>query len=358
MKRFWMTISVAAASVIAGQTQPIPLYENFGVVNEFPSPQIDALAFANYGTFSVSTILPYDFQDTFNFTNTGTMLGIPGFQFDTASSSQPRRMAASFYNRSGASVTGSDSPLGVSQVNGIPLQTQLIFPSYLLLSATNVANQGLLSVGAAGRLRLEGKQMDLSRGGLSIGPIDGIGDFGPIFTNYYVPDIGIFDNYWGGVTNDVIDSSAIVRGGVVISPPHLVTNTFGFGFVQLGLVNPFAFAFTNKITDTNWLVQVAFVAPASRLGVRARFAPSRIITNQYKTVVVELSLADTNVVTGNPDVQTLYFTDRLASDTNYNMLQNFIANPPTFRPATYRLSRLLTLDFFRGTAGKLCTGQQ
>ena len=78
MKRFWMTISVAAASVIAGQTQPIPLYENFGVVNEFPSPQIDALAFANYGTFSVSTILPYDFQDTFNFTNTGTMLGIPG----------------------------------------------------------------------------------------------------------------------------------------------------------------------------------------------------------------------------------------------------------------------------------------
>src|SRR2546429_1174644 len=351
MKRFWMTISVAAASVIAGQTQPIPLYENFGVVNGFPSPQIDALAFANYGTFSVSTILPYDFQDTVNFTNTGTMSGIPGFQFDTASSSQPRRMAASFYNRSGASVTASDIPLGVSQVNGIPLQTQLIFPSYLLLSATNVANQGLLSVGAGGRLRLEGKQLDLSRGGLNVGPIDGIGDIGPIFTNYFVPDEGIDDNYWGGITNDVMDSSAIFVGGGVLSPVHGATNIFGPGFAQVFLNNPFVSVFTNKVSGTNWIIQAAFVSPAPNIGVSMRFAPSRILTNRFKTIVVEISLVDTNVATGNPDVQTLYFTDRLASDTNYNTLQNFIANPFTYRPATYELSRLAPFDFFLGAPG-------
>jgi len=98
------------------------------------------------------------FQDTFNFTNTGTMLGIPGFQFDTASSSQPRRMAASFYNRSGASVTGSDSPLGVSQVNGIPLQTQLNI-SFLFAAVGDERGQpGTFVSGAAGRLRLKGNK--------------------------------------------------------------------------------------------------------------------------------------------------------------------------------------------------------
>src|SRR5205823_6330384 len=105
---------------------------------------------------------------------------------------------------------------------------------------------------------------------------------------------------------------------------------------------------TNRVTDTEWLVQVAFVAPAPRLGVRVGFAPSRIITNRYQTVTAELSLADTNVATGNPDVQALYFTDQLASDTNYTVLQNFIAVPFTYRPATYRLSRL---DLFGGTPG-------
>src|SRR3989442_1188609 len=102
------------------------------------------------------------------------MFGVPGFQFDTASSSQPRRMAASFFNRSGATVTGADAQLGVLLVNGIPTLTQLIYPSYLLLSATNVANQGSLTVGAGGRLSLEGKKMDLSRGGLNVQPIAGI----------------------------------------------------------------------------------------------------------------------------------------------------------------------------------------
>ena len=337
------------ASLTLAVAQPIPLYENFGVISA--PPQIDALAFANYGTFSVFTLLPYDFQNTLDFTNTGGMFGTPGFQFDTADSSHPRRMAASFFNRSGASVTASDSPLGVSILNGIPFQTQLIFPSYLLLTATNVASHGILSVGAGGRLSLEGKTMDLSRGGLNVNPIAGLGDTPVVFTNYYIPEVGIDDNWWGGITNAVMDSSAIVVGGGVISPPHGVTNIFGFGGVRLGLNNPLAFTFTNKITDTNWLVQAVFVAPAPRIGVQARFAPSRILTNRYKTVVVELSLADTNVVTGNLDVQALYLTDRLASDTNYATLQNFIANPFTYRPASYELSRLAPFDYSRGIPG-------
>ena len=90
-------IGLTVASLTLATAQPIPLYENFGVITG--APQIDALAFANYGSFSVGTgLLPFDFQNTRNFTNTGTMIAVPGFLFDTASTTQPRRMAASFFN--------------------------------------------------------------------------------------------------------------------------------------------------------------------------------------------------------------------------------------------------------------------
>ena len=43
----------------------------FGAVTE--APQIDAVAFANYGDFSVFSALPFDFQNTRFFTNRGTI---------------------------------------------------------------------------------------------------------------------------------------------------------------------------------------------------------------------------------------------------------------------------------------------
>src|SRR5436190_2845617 len=99
MKRLSLSrgIGLAVATFTVAVAQPMPIYENFGIISG--PPQIDALAFANYGTFNVGTILPFDFQNTLNFTNTGTMTGGAGFQFDTASSTGPRRMAASFVNR-------------------------------------------------------------------------------------------------------------------------------------------------------------------------------------------------------------------------------------------------------------------
>src|SRR6266545_6668916 len=100
-------LGLAVASFSIAVAQPIPLFENYGIITE--PPQIDALAFANYGTFSVGTALPFDFQNTLNFTNTGTMFGAAGFQFDTASSTGPRRTAASFVNRTGGSITALDS---------------------------------------------------------------------------------------------------------------------------------------------------------------------------------------------------------------------------------------------------------
>src|SRR4051794_4962492 len=95
------------ANAIAAPT--LPLYENFGDISSNTAPVIDATAFANYGSFSVFTLLPYDFQNTLFFTNRGSMSGTPGFRFATASSSSsaiqpPFKPADTFVNDVGASV--------------------------------------------------------------------------------------------------------------------------------------------------------------------------------------------------------------------------------------------------------------
>jgi hypothetical protein len=221
----------------------------------------------------------------------------------------------------------------------------------LLVSASNVVNNGLLSAGAGGQLRLEGKKLNLSRGGLEIRPVQGLG-FTFVSPTNFLPDVGIYDNYWGGVTNDVIDSSTIVGGGV-ISPPHVVTNANGFPFItQLLLNNPFVSVYTNILSPTNRIVQVAFIGTSDpNIGVTTRFAPSPNFNNVYRSIVVEVSFVDTNVVTGVPQFQPLYFVDRLASDTNYTVLANAATFPPTYRPAVYDLTRTAPLEFSLGTPG-------
>ena len=87
MKRFLIAILSAGLFGLAAFGQPIPIFENHGlmVTGTNNPPQIDALAFANYGTFDVfSSFLPYDFTDVQHFTNRGSMSSGPGFIFDTA----------------------------------------------------------------------------------------------------------------------------------------------------------------------------------------------------------------------------------------------------------------------------------
>src|SRR6516162_10262534 len=79
------------------------LYLNTGTVN---TPQVDAVTFINKGLFQASSSIPYETQDTLNFTNTvgtfsgsGTMVGSHGFRFNTDSSvNGMRTMASSFFN--------------------------------------------------------------------------------------------------------------------------------------------------------------------------------------------------------------------------------------------------------------------
>jgi hypothetical protein len=352
MKRGVLRLIIVFALMARAEAGTSLIYENFGN-NDFGTtpPQIDALSFANYGFFGVNTLLPFDFQNTVNFTNKGTMSGNSGFRFDTASSFMPRRMAGNFINHAGATISSFDSGLLVLLIQGLGALTTY-FPSYLQVSATNVVNQGLLSVGAGGLLELKARKMDLSRGGFEVRPIEGIGT-GDDDTNFF-PDIGINDVYWGGITNQLVNSSNLVRQlnpffATVVTPPHVVSNIFFPTVVQFTMPVARAFVFTNFVTETNWIVQAAFVGLSDpAFSADCRFADSPIFTNDYKTPVVQISFTDTNLVSGGSLIQSLYMLDRLASWTNYNMLSNITVFPTTFRPANYQLSRLPFIEFITG----------
>ena len=124
----------------------IPIYENFGIISSGPlgtnlPSQIDALAFANYGTFedllisyqnSLLIKLPYDFQNVRHFTNTGSMTGTPGFAFDTAFTDGKRVPAEDFFNGNGATITAVEGLAFPFGVNGI------LAPTFVNVFATNI----------------------------------------------------------------------------------------------------------------------------------------------------------------------------------------------------------------------------
>src|SRR5678810_926609 len=148
------------------------------------------------------------------------MIGSIGFQFDNAPATVGvRKPAANFRNRLSGSITALDEQLGLLLLNGQPFQTELLESSRLLVSATNIINEGLLTAGHAGLIRFEGTNVNLARSGVLIEALQGLGSFNrSIFTNFYIPDVGIYDVYWGQ-SNQVANTRNIIRrvgGGPVV----------------------------------------------------------------------------------------------------------------------------------------------
>jgi len=348
MKKFLLTLTLMGGLLGPALRATVPLYENFGN-NDYGNtpPEVDALAFANYGFFGVSTLLPYDFQNTVNFTNTGTLSGNPGFWFDSASSSGPRRPADVFVNANDASVFSSDIFFTVPG-------SGITSASYLFVDATNIVNHGLLSAGAGGLLSLRGSQLDLANGGLQILPVEPSG-FPFVTPSNFFPDVAIYDEFWGGVTNQLLDTTALLQGGAVVSPPSQVTNAFGNDFftqiAAFGLV--YYDLNVQNLTPTNIIIQAVFVGLSSTDFVPdIVFAPSSEFGNFYQTAVVRVTLPSTDVVTGNPLFEDLYLVDRLASSTNWTTLWNISTFPnSTWRPSNYELTRSPPFEYFFGLPG-------
>src|SRR6185295_7325022 len=163
-----VAFSLTAAFSAAAAT--LPIYINDAGVFAPPdlAPRIDARAWLNQATFQVSTFvfgvpLPFESQNTLFFTNTPgiTMLGDPGFRFVQNRGGQ--RLYMDTWVNEGTISTDHGTFIVGLLVNDSRA-------SILQVKATNIISTGpLLSSGAHGLIRLEGKKIDLTRNGIRTG---------------------------------------------------------------------------------------------------------------------------------------------------------------------------------------------
>ncbi|MGC3959318.1 MAG: hypothetical protein QM813_15660 [Verrucomicrobiota bacterium] len=335
------------------------------------NPAIDATNVINNGTISTGTSIPFDTSNTRNFTNSGTISGAIGFRFDNAPRDSTgqliglRKPAANFHNRNSGVVSALDG----STIGGFA-------GSVLYVSATNIVNQGTLTVGAGGLMQLTGNNVNLSRGGfgvLSVGnntALLGSVNDSPIVGQFY-PDLAVADYYWAQTNASFRLENLISPFGIVSTPTHRVQgiNPGGAGYfnanVQLSIIpdqadaisNVLRFAtvaltnsageLTNIVVPSNVVQQAVFVAmPAFAAAIDLSFAPSTQPTNDYESVFLTLSVPVTNFITGAVQDDVVYFQDTLAGETDRGLLTNYLTTLAgqsilrTSRPRPYILSRI------------------
>jgi len=183
-----------------------PLYENDSVLTYTVPPQnmpaIDATNFLNNNSFQINftstkggqNIETFESENTVNYTNNGTMVATSpilvsgsllilslspgcGFNFDTFNTqSGLEQMAGNFYN-----------PGNIRANSFVDLQNNFFLVSTIgkcLVNASNIINPGTIDLGANSLAQLTGKNVDLTRGTLTLEDIPSIfGSFAAVGTD-------------------------------------------------------------------------------------------------------------------------------------------------------------------------------
>jgi len=355
---------LVVAGAVGAATSPIYVSDSPVIAPPDIAPQIDATAFVNRSTFSVSsalliTPLPYETDNTLFFTNTGSgvMFGDPGYRF-RHSTANLRTPMDTWVNQGSISAGSSLFLISGANVN------------WLLVEATNIISTGPLSVGSQGLVRLHGRNIDIRRNGLRSGQFQT--NTGFIFgssagASNYINDVGIIDFYWGEGTNNTIDGSGntmVLNGGGGLddlsytlpfpqSPYHEVIQDFGLGsrFTNLVTVPFFSFggnydavAYTNQLGPTNFAVQVIFYPTNSfdsNYFRAARFYPE---FDGGATAVVGFQSSDFDIVAQTFITNAVFLVDVLAFETNVFLARN-LNTTATRRPNTYAVTRNMPFEF-------------
>jgi hypothetical protein len=376
LRRFDFCASVGALLLVAGLLPSVAqaadaVWDNSGTVTD--PPQIDATNFVNSGLIDIFTSLPFETSDTLNYTNSGTMIGTPGWFFLTSPANTGHdRPAANFVNLNDGLVQAQDGGRLVT------IGTASAAASYLVIAASNIVNKGTLSVGGNGLLNLRGTNVNLARSALEVTALQPRGSVIVGQTNY-INDVGINDVWWGQTNGFFFNSAAVWNGTTATAPPHTVQQGIGGGFGQVsfsitpdvvsGFSNTVSFAgltltnsdgsITNVLVPTNIVKQAVFVSLSdpSIISAAVHYFPSSSFTNPFRTVAIEFVMSSTNVITQLPDQTSLFFYDTLASETNRGVIFNVGAGglPPFVpqRPANYNLSRIDNGRFALGLNGNV-----
>jgi hypothetical protein len=331
---FGLVLSLAPAAL----AQPAQLWENWGDIQiPPPSLEIDALTVINHkgATLNVSAFSLFNTYDTLNFTNQGFMFGDPGFDFETIpSSSGFAHRAASFVND--ASGLGPNS--GVIDCTGafaFIITPGLFFgnltgSSKCLIGATNIVNSGSINMDASSLINLDGENIDLSRGALSM----------TVPANGGVGNAALLDGYWGVGTADPF--FALLGQATPLFPPQLLQNPLftDLYFVsgrnnqrfinQLVVPNPTVFVNQTGTGTSNQLTQTVFLLNTDPTFVNTVYFSDFEIAVQWQWPATNFP---TGVISTN---NYLYLTDDFGEVTNLSLVLDGFAGPqPTYRPITY-----------------------
>ena len=339
--------------VVVGGANLLPSYLNNGTVI---NPQIDAVTFINDGTFEAVDILPFETSSTLNFTNNGTMIAAVGFLLDDSpAGAGSRRPSANFFNGNSGVIEALDASSLGSTLQNVPT---VVFPSYVLVHAANLVNQGQLVVGANGLLQLTGSRVTLSHSTLVVTPLsdESQGSSTTAGTNTFFPDIGIYDLYWGATNydaNDTLDTAAIWDGlsasapgapaAPAAAPPIHINNPLSDSYINILGISAVTITNSDGSTSsvtliTNLTKGAVFVGYPAGFSPRVGFTPG--ISN-FNTIGVLISAPVTNAVTGIVGQNTIYFRDTLASAGGEGLLMNELTGN-TFRPTNYFVDRSAT----------------
>jgi len=332
MKRLFL---VSVASLVLAQAASG--YVNQGVIQN-PNFVIDDPLFVNgpgaqflvYNDF-LNIHTPYHTYNTLNYTNSGLMESLLGFEFDTRAGGRTR-WANSFHNDTYGTVNSGTAISGFFSILDPLFQS---YPTPLtIIGATNVVNRGSLSVASEGVLSIRGRTLDLSRGKLSLSAFEDSQDmldpFGDFFGNYY--DFGQYDGYWG-VGDGRLNPAAQFGGTTGYTPLHGVTNRAYLPMMTSLSGSPHVSVVTDNAAS-NVVVNVAFINN-SNLG-EFTITPYAWGNNMY----VEWSWTRKDPVTGAEAPAYLRLLDDIYSVSNIVLMTNGYGPPrtafrPTYIPTNY-----------------------
>ena len=398
MKKYITAVFLGLGLCAAALGGPSPIYNNFGVVTQ--APVVDALAFNNIGDFEIDavssysltnlnnlfgngySVLPFMTKDTLYYTNSdsGFMLGIPGFRFDTGTSTS-RHSAAYFLNHGAVESIDTEafpylfSVVGSTSFVPVPVDSQPI-ASQLLVLATNIVNTGSMTVGNYGLLNLVGSNVTVSYSTLVAGSVNTAGSItDPLDTTglqgqqdwtsaggnyYFVPSPGVYDLFWG-VTN------ALTVDLAGFDPPNDIPDidiaSRGFGFGGGFFLNNFntaeysvtAIAYTNN--GTNIYYNVIFLNTNfadTNISAVAGFTfasdPEDILTPDTDDpyayeAIVKFSEPVYDIITGQTVTNGIYLMDDGAYLPTMVLADNASLPDGYSRPNAFELSTLTPFNW-------------
>jgi len=350
----WLSLGLLGIN-IAGAQQSSSFINNAYLEWPLETP-VDAESFSNRGIVAFTEFpippLPFDTQNTLYYTNSGHMNNPAGFLFQHIDDRGKRTNAKVFRSEVLATIGSEFPPYGFDEID-----TNIVFyaDNKIEVYADEIYHAGLLSVGSSGLIKLKGVDVDLSPGGGSQTAFVNADAFDSVaFGTNFIPSTGIFDNYWGGLTNGLMDTSGLLNvageSANVTSPGHLVTNASQIPFPTVVALQGANFSIiSNALTETNIVIQAAFVSAGPGIDSQIRFVPSTR-TNEISTAWVELTTPLFNPVDNSSEIASIYLEDTLAWDTNLVFQQNLLSGN-TLKPSTYNVYRNPQPDWLLGAPG-------